>query len=68
MTTTSNKIIGLRLNQVSRSSYPEYREPVLVKDVVDSHQFERQQEAITYTTEKGMQVAVVYLHELCEVE
>lgn len=47
--------------------YPEYRDPVLVKETIRDSDATRK-EAVIYTDRHGMEVAIVYLHDLCELE
>jgi hypothetical protein len=59
----------LNKNKMTHPTYSsEYRDPVLVKDMVSSAARQSGQGAISYVTPHGVEVAVVYLHELCELE
>ncbi len=49
-----------------RRDYPEHRDPVLVKNLISDDR--PLQSAVAYTNQHGMEVAVVYLHDLCEIE
>ncbi len=53
-----------------KAERPDYRESLLVKDVISTvaEPAPSSHPVISYTNRYGMQVAIVYLSDLCEIE